>query len=328
MNHLIALKWRRRSPKCPPVFRSLHGFTLVELLVVIAIIGILVALLLPAVQAARESARRAQCVNNIRQIGLALLNYHEAKGKLPIGLDTRKQLNTSGLIQILPYMELTNLFNLYRFDKYYVSLENRPVTAVEVPMYLCPSDDGRGRFYGIATSQQFTRSNYVYNCGSRTWATSAASFINDGAFQIDLFRRLKDFQDGTSKSALASEVICGKDDWHDSGGRFDARGLWAWDTMGSIAYTHLYTPNTSVGDLMWDGTNPECVNNPSNGLPCIYGGARDFANFYASARSRHPGGVNVVFADDHVTFVSDTVSTTTWRAVGSINGGEVISDDF
>ena len=311
---------------CDAATSPSRGFTLVELLVVITIIGILIALLLPAVQAAREAARRMQCSNSIRQIGLALLNYHDTSGRLPIGVTTSN--NNSGFARILPFLELGNLADIYHLDQYYLSAANAQATATEVSTYVCPSDDGHERrFYHSNSPQQYyARSNYVLCNGSNTWAASASNNANDGAFQRNLCQSLADFKDGTSCSALASEVISGKADlWPSPTGRFDARGIWAWCTLGAIGYTHKNTPNSGAGDYMWDySSGPECVNDPSAGMPCQYGASLNEYSFHVAARSRHPGGVSVVFADDHVSFISETINATAWQRLGSINDGLVV----
>ena len=125
--------------------------------------------------------------------------------------------------------------------------------------------------------------------------------------------------DGTSNTALASEVCAGKVDTAGNYG-YDGRGLWAWPTIGSSTYTHRLTPNTSADDVLYYG---QCTgaSDPSLNLPCNenYGNAED--QHYAAVRSRHPGGVNLLFVDGHVAFVGDTVDTTTWQRLGSINDG-------
>lgn len=312
------------------------AFTLVELLVVITIIGILIALLLPAVQAAREAARRMQCSNNLKQVGLAMLNYECAGHQLPVGYIDLPLAPKGGwpghnaLAQILNFLELDNVTNLYHFEVRANDPLNYKAASTIIPTYQCPSDDaGKRTRYGA-----YSRSNYVFCMGSNTMANdmNGSNIINNasrtgmdvstnGAFQIHAGRRLAEITDGTSNSALASEVISGK---VDNAATWDARGLWVWWQMGASSYTHLNTPNSNVADAMYNANGDvECVD--TDDMPCdtSKGGAMD--RFHAAARSRHPGGVNLVFCDGHVSFANDTIDQTIWRAVGGVNDGKVIS---
>ena len=318
-----------------------HGFTLVELLVVIAIIGVLVALLLPAVQAAREAARRMQCSNNIKQIGLAMHNYVTAHKRLPIGIVTINKLEHSAFAQLLPFLEQGNLHDLYNFKIRALDHANDPATREQISTYQCPSDDSSGRtFYhqDPAFDHHWSRSNYVVCYGTNTMMKDMSSgfiwdgagpgrdFRTDGAFQMERCRALKEFTDGTSKTALASEVISGKHDVCPPA--FDARGLWAWPDMGASGYSHKNTPNSSAGDAMWDATpaTSECVHMPEQFMPCELGHGNRYDQFHAAARSRHAGGVTVAFVDGHVTFVADAVDWTLWQNLAAVDDGKILSD--
>ncbi len=136
-----------------------RGFTLVELLVVIAIIDVLVALLLPAVQAAREAARRAQCINNAKQLGLAVANFETQHGRLPAGGHFPGR-EYSMFMVILPFIEASPLYGQYDFDLRIYSGNNVDVTRIQLPSFVCPSDDALGRYWGTP-SPRFARSNYA-----------------------------------------------------------------------------------------------------------------------------------------------------------------------
>jgi len=325
------------------------GFTLVELLVVIAIIGILIALLLPAVQAAREAARRTQCTNHLKQLGLAMLNYENTHRQLPIGFVDKPMLSqpgagtgwpgTTALAQLLPYHEQANVAARYHYDMRDLNTANAEATSAQIPVYQCPSDDSSGR-KGLHNINHlgWSRSNYVVCLGSDTMARdtnsrsvahtanrSGMDLSTDGAFQMAQGRAIRDFRDGTSNTAIASEVLAGHDEVYDTSDRvWDCRGMWAWHMVGSSAYTHRNTPNTSVGDAMWanPGQDIECVEEPR--LPCdnTHGTAMD--QFHAAARSHHPGGVVVCFGDGHVSFYADDVDLVLWQAISTIKGGEIV----
>jgi prepilin-type N-terminal cleavage/methylation domain-containing protein/prepilin-type processing-associated H-X9-DG protein len=300
-----------------------HGFTLVELLVVIAIIGILIALLLPAVQAAREAARRMQCSTNVKQVGLAILNYENTNKMLPIGMNIALPVFKahSAFAALLPYVEQVDLYEKYNFEQRIYHADNYRVTCMHIPAYLCPSDNASGRLMNGG----FARSNVVVCFGSTTVGKSATDWSTDGAFQRDIGKRLSDFTDGTSSTAVASEVIAGRDDNYSDDHCFDARGVWSeGSSMGACAYTHLNTPNSSVGDaLLMDSGQKNCV--PDTKMPCSDSAGNTYFNEYAAARSRHPGGVNVAFADGHVSFYTDTVDWQTWRALSTVSRGETVN---
>ena len=316
--------------------RNHVGFTLVELLVVIAIIGILVTLLLPAVNAARESARRSQCLNNIKQIALAMHNYNSVHDRLPMGtvlsgpLSGGYQANPiyggsagpghTAFIMILPFIEEEAAHDLYDYDSRANDPPNENAVGTIIQPYLCPSDDAYGRFWLM-----FSRSNFGICFGSAHTTTSRSDVSTDGAFQEGIGRKMSEMTDGTSHTAFISELLSGREDF---GRRTqgDIRGLWAQYDMGSCLYSHKYTPNSSVGDVLYDGDR-YCRHHPELNLPCTRGGAI-WNQQFASARSNHPGGVHVAFVDGHVRFVNETISAITWRYLGARNDGRVLNDFF
>ena len=317
-----------------PCRRPLHGFTLVELLVVIAIIGILIALLLPAVQAAREAARRLQCSNNQKQIGLAILNFESTYGKLPAGaLGWNEPENDwtgiTAFVQILPYLEEGEAYSRADRTRYWYRHYVEEIAGKQFREYQCPSDTAKGR----ALYRRYSRSNYVL-CYGKDWIYPAASggpqnaltggsnrpddeLEGWGAFRYDRGRRMKEFTDGTSSTAIVSELRSGSPD--EGFPNVDFRGLWT-EAFQGAHYLHINTPNSTAPDGV---RSYSCPNPPSLRVsPCTVVSAPDVNN---AARSYHPGGVNTLFVDGHVQFFSDGTDRVLWQGLATINGGEVIS---
>jgi prepilin-type N-terminal cleavage/methylation domain-containing protein/prepilin-type processing-associated H-X9-DG protein len=317
-------------------FRSRTGFTLIELLVVIAIIAILIGLLLPAVQKVREAAARAKCQNNLKQIGLALHNYHDANSKLPPGIATSNRCcYGTWVIPTLPYMEQDNLRRLYQgYDSgvaddgttniTYSHAKNIPVVTQRLSVLTCPSD----------TPQVFTTGgnnlslhNYVVNFGNtgiiRDSATAFVAVVDTygssgvrygGApFKVSQQTTIQGIPDGSSNTLLAAETVQGANN--------DLRGL-TWWGYGTGFMTYL-GPNSSSPDIMQSASycknqlpNPPCSAPYTNDQPITY-----------AARSRHTGGVNAVMGDGSVRFFSNSVDLlTVWRPLGTAQGGEVIAN--
>ncbi len=197
---------------------------------------------------------------------------------------------------------------------------NYRVTRMHISAYICPSDDASGRMM----NDRAARSNFVICYGSDTTGQSSTEWDTDGVFQTGPSKRLSDLTDGTSHTALASEVLAGRDDDSADDGIKDVRGVWAEGTsMGAASYTHRNTPNSSVGDALFSPGN--CA--PAVNMPCSDSAGNTYYAEYASARSRHPGGVNVVFVDGHVSFYTDEVDWKTWQGLSTIAGGETVQAD-
>ena len=210
----------------PKRLPSQPAFTLVELLVVIAIIGILIAMLLPAVQAVREAARRAECQNNLRQVVLATHNFESAHQQFPEGIDATDTigLNATAFVRILPFLEGNNIESGWNFNQ--KSDANTAVARFEIPSYFCPSDDGQGRLVIVPNANTiYSRSNYVMCFGSNTMMTAQngesvwnnhdgnnVDWTTDGPFAGESETTFGSVSDGTSNTIFASEVLTGKDD--------------------------------------------------------------------------------------------------------------------
>jgi prepilin-type N-terminal cleavage/methylation domain-containing protein/prepilin-type processing-associated H-X9-DG protein len=331
---------------CSLRWRPKRAFTLIELLVVIAIIAVLIGLLLPAVQKVREAANRMKCQNNLKQIALALHNYHGSYSKFPPGYAFNRYNQGEEdfwPMSILPYIEQDNIKFDFTWGIYGSGTSNQQgtqwaavngvaVTQV-VTTHLCPSDTLTrcvADYYGTPPPYMW-RSNYVatfsadgmiYEPGtSIPWSDCQNTALNPSftsgkraLFNWQVERGIKNITDGTSNTAMLSEILAGPD------GTYDIRGWWSNDWGG--AYTHYLAPNSASGDDIPPYTD-YCV--ASVNQPCSYTG-QCWADVYLGARSNHPGGVNLALADGSVRFVSNSINQATWQAVGSINGGEVFSD--
>ncbi len=321
-----------------------------ELLVVIAIIGVLIAILLPAIQATRENARRTSCINNLKQIGIAANDFHSARNAFPLGSESKEWSSQtsnpwtfyrwSSLAYLAPYLEETNVQNaldlsvpLYTSTTNSVAPQNARGAALVVPLFLCPSDSERN------VSPAFAPTNYAACAGT---GSNGGSPINaDGVFFVNSHIRIAQILDGTTHTALMSESVLGnpsgqppqKDytvdylftlgsplntsrctstqQWNVA----DGRGFsWVSGDFRCALYNHYYTPNQAVPDCMGVAL--------SGGLSMLY---TPFG--WRAARSRHPGGVNLLMADGSVQFVFDTVDPTVWQAWATRHGSETISAD-
>ena len=298
------------------------GFTLIEFLVVIAIIAILIALLLPAVQQAREAARRTSCKNRMKQIGLALHNYHGAALKFPPA-QVRSYVSgwTSSQIawqaRILQYMDQSALFNQIDWDHQPGNEGSDNIEAMnyELAAYRCPSDPGdrsttQKTDYG-PTSYVTCIANYGdFNAGGARHANDGKSvmFLNSST-------RISDITDGTSNTMVVSECIVGHPYVRENttsptvcvgtADQKDRGYTWFWgNAMHSWSYTTLIGPNSDFAECSRSGG--------------------DFS--LLGARSHHVGGVHVLFCDGRVQFVSENINLATWQDLGNKADGNVVGE--
>jgi len=319
--------------------RLRRAFTLVELLVVIAIIGILVALLLPAIQAAREAARRSQCQNNLKNLALALHNYHDTAKSFPAAVNTVANANagvmdgsrifSSWAIAILPKLEEQALA-----DKFVINATTR-VTDGKVPgeknydprgtelqVFLCPSDNGAGHKYqgkfGGIDSPNWARGNYGLN-GYQNYPTTFFSLptdknypywddLNAGIGGINKSNSIAKITDGTSCTIMLEEMRVGLAD-------DDPRGVWALGMCGSNYHCRqasnlTNSPNSCGGgdDDVYNGNNLITELGESMRAECMYPDTGGVSG-QSVVRSRHPGGVMVAMADASVRFITDFIDT-------------------
>jgi prepilin-type N-terminal cleavage/methylation domain-containing protein/prepilin-type processing-associated H-X9-DG protein len=294
-----------------------HGFTLVELLVVITIIGILIALLLPAVQAAREAARRMQCSNNLKQTVLGLQLYHEQKGVFPPGSSETDMVHYTFVTwegYILPMLEQEGLSQLYDPNSQYGGGGSTTTTVMrtKIQTYCCPSDtaEREGRYDKMMNGGPgYARSNVVGCYNADGGYDEPTGTKKHGLFKKDVSRSIRDVIDGTSNTAAVSEIISGPN------GSADPRGMW-WHDWG-CHYEHKYNPN-SRSDRFCAGVQAYNFCDPSK-VYCNYNAGGCGATCYA-ASSYHPGGVNVGLVDGSVRFAAETINNAVWQAAGSIDG--------
>lgn len=324
-----------------------RAFTLVELLVVIAIIGVLVALLLPAVQAAREAARRMSCGNNLKQLGLALQNFHDVQGAFPPGMTDDDTRNLGWGTYILPYMEQTALYanisatanNMLlpkagphtNVDTNYTFLEtnNQAANLKQIlPGFLCPSsalpkkdnnDFGASHYVGNIGSTVINGTQFAYNslgCGQPTATNLNGVLLIDGVNEYTYTISMGDVRDGTSNTLLVGEV--GQSETvtptRTDQGNFP---LWAGGKNAGGCNNRFVGSHMRFADAVF------YLNRPGTTLP-LGTGSTNTNESDLSFGSYHTGGVQFVFVDGSVHFITQNINTTTLANLASRNDGQVV----
>jgi len=327
-----------------------RAFTLIELLVVIAIIAVLIALLLPAVQQAREAARRSQCRNNLKQIGLAMHNYHDVATMLPVGCTARPNgtggdsslgmdIFAGAFTSILPYMDQANLLNLYDQQQSW-EYQSAITASTVIPSYLCPSNAGPSiiTFDFLAAypmGKNVAGVTYLLSKGSiNGWCFNPASVTGVGAFGINLCTRFRDMTDGSSNTLLVGEGAYGSSWPLAKGSAFatpvaDGKSGQAWIVTQPNATTlqgggMLDVANSIFGTTAWKlNLNPviESIYNDSALTNCS-----DSQHFTSNFRSPHVGGGHFLMGDGSCRFISSNIAEVTYKALSTRGGSEIIGE--
>jgi prepilin-type N-terminal cleavage/methylation domain-containing protein/prepilin-type processing-associated H-X9-DG protein len=299
------------------MWQARKGFTLIELLVVIAIFGVLVALLLPAIQAAREAARRAQCQNNLRQIGVAMLSFHSARRAFPPGFISRAtSTNGPGLgpgwawgAHLLPYLEESNL--QAKLDRDITDPIHELVRVTTLPIFLCPSDPGSLPTFSIADETgtgltELAFANYVGVGG--TYEVTGFPDTGTGVLFRNKWIRVADITDGTSSTLMVGERSSTR----------SPQTTW----VGAVTNANVPPLNPAYeneGPPVLVLTNTGTIEDdrvPNNRLDHV-----------EDSNSEHPQGVNFLFCDGSVRIINNEIAARLWVALGTRAGAE-ITDDF
>jgi prepilin-type N-terminal cleavage/methylation domain-containing protein/prepilin-type processing-associated H-X9-DG protein len=303
------------TPVMNPSCSRRQGFTLIELLVVIAIIAVLIGLLLPAVQKVREAASRAKCANNLKQIGIALHNYHTTLNSFPAGAEVNPATQcgvdcrgNSMWAVLLPHVEQDNLAHQYDYALGWNAGGNPALGNIPIALYTCPSDGkwaqypNRRNYFGVVGGKS------LYSHGWR------GDVYLDGIFTINHPKRLTDITDGSSSTLAVGESVH-PSKWGLGPGYGDANvgGIPGWLSGSACLQPGCTLNNESYGRDLRDTKYP--IN--ASILPMA-----DDTDNDAPFGSSHPGGANFLFADGHVAFLPETIPVDVYRALSTYAGGE------
>ncbi|MBI1249231.1 DUF1559 domain-containing protein [bacterium] len=296
------------------------GFTLVELLVVIAIIGVLIALLLPAVQQAREAARRIQCTNNLKQLGLAMHNYHDTYKSLPFGQFSGQQIENSSenpnratwFISILPFVEQKNMYEAVKpsMSSSAANTWNQTIRNTVVQGFVCPCDP-----YGGKIGNDGFQGNYVANANHDMMVQAIADNPQymSGLFFVKSSIGLKDITDGTSNTLMFGEIRQSPQIQCTLGNYWNG---WAMESM----FSTVFGVNSVATDFVPQGT--ETTNPWRSTFALPPSGPGTMTGF--ALRSAHPGGAMTTRADGSVSFIPETVNMNTLHHLSQRNDGNTI----
>lgn len=304
---------------------SNRGMTLLELLVVIAIIALLVALLIPAVQQVRESARKAQCVNHLKQIGLALENYHSNQGRFPPAAirepgdenNGRDRPRGTWTIALLPYLDATPLYQQFDASQPTDSASNLAIREAQPAFYLCPTDTGADVPFEPRLGISYRRGNYGANYGTGSWGTDDWKHAEyRGVMGQNTSVRLADVSDGTSHTVSVGELRI-------QNSARDNRGAWSFPAPGSSSVgLDCDSQCRAINGPSFSDWIPFCDPLPG-GLDCSF---QNDADSNAGPRSRHAQGAHLLFCDGSVHFVSESTAQSVLNALFTSQNQETVSE--
>ena len=344
---------------CHSVKLNPRGFTLIELLVVIAIIGVLVALLLPAVQGAREAGRRAQCINNLKQIGLAIVQYETQQRILPLGANVQGPSDANSgcalgtihaprgfgmLAFILPYMEQRNVYNSINFQLSSAGkfgpvdggLSNFTALSTSIATYYCPSDEPNGPSptdFPVSKTSYFasggTWNTLFYRPGPDCWQQEQGN----GSFDSGFAYRIQQFADGMSQTLLVGESARLRNDPDPALNQWSRVDLLASSVGGNTLRPQGFgyeVPRLNAPIMPGDGAlfPPKTTFPDVSDMKAWSKNASAFKEFGQwGFRSKHPGGANFALGDGSVKFLKDSMAPNVYQALSTRAGKEVVSSD-